>query len=144
MTLITDNMAGYLMQKGMISKAIVGADRIARNGDTANKIGTYTVAVLAKEHGLPFYVAAPTQTIDLNLSEGKEIPVEERSAEEVREFGGRCVTLPHIHAENPAFDITPASLISAIITEKGVCRPPYEKSLRELFKSQKRTKKDSV
>jgi methylthioribose-1-phosphate isomerase len=133
-TLITDNMAGYLMQKGKISKVVLGADRIARNGDTANKIGTYTVAVLAKEHGLPFYIAAPTQTIDLNLSEGKEIPVEERSAEEVREFGGYCVTLPHIHVENPAFDVTPASFITAIITEKGICRAPYEKSLKELIR----------
>jgi methylthioribose-1-phosphate isomerase len=132
-TLITDNMAGYLMQKGKISKAIVGADRIARNGDTANKIGTYTVAVLAKEHKLPFYVAAPTQTIDLNLSQGSEVPVEERSALEVRELGGRCVTLPNVRVENPAFDVTPASLISAIVTEKGVCRAPYEKSLKELF-----------
>lgn len=136
-TLITDNMAGYLMQKGMISKAVVGADRIVRNGDTANKIGTYTVAVLAKEHGLPFYIAAPTQTIDVNLAEGSEIPVEERSAQEVREFGGRCVTLPRVNVENPAFDITPAAYIAAIITERGVCRPPYEKSLRELFKREK-------
>jgi len=136
-TLITDNMAGYLMQKGMISTVVVGADRIARNGDTANKIGTYTVAVLAKEHGLPFYVAAPTQTIDVTLAEGSEIPVEERNAQEVREFGGRCVTLPRVNVENPAFDITPAAYIAAIITERGVCRPPYEKSLRELFKREK-------
>lgn len=143
-TLITDNMAGYLMQKGMISTVVVGADRIARNGDTANKIGTYTVAVLAKEHGLPFYVAAPTQTIDMNLAEGSEISVEERSAQEVREFGGRCVTLPHVKVKNPAFDVTPASFITAIITEKGVCRPPNEKSLRELFKREKRMKMDSV
>jgi methylthioribose-1-phosphate isomerase len=132
-TLITDNMAGHIMKKGMISKVIVGADRIARNGDTANKIGTYTVAVLAKEHRLPFYVAAPTQTIDLSLTDGREIPIEERSAQEVREFGGRCVTIRHVEVENPAFDVSPASYISAIITEKGICRPPYEKSLEDLF-----------
>jgi methylthioribose-1-phosphate isomerase len=132
-TLITDNMAGHLMQKGVISKVIVGADRIARNGDTANKIGTYTVAVLAKEHRLPFYVAAPTQTIDLSLADGSKIPIEERNASEVREFAGRCVTMPHVEVENPAFDVSPASHISAIITEKGICQPPYEKSLKDLF-----------
>ena len=137
-TLITDNMAGHIMKKGMISKAIVGADRIASNGDTANKIGTYTVAVLAKEHRLPFYVAAPTQTIDLSLVDGSGIPIEERSAQEVREFGGRCVTLPCVKVENPAFDVTPASYISAIITEKGICRPPYEKSLEDLFNKTQR------
>jgi methylthioribose-1-phosphate isomerase len=137
-TLITDNMAGYLMQKGVISKVIVGADRIARNGDTANKIGTYTVAVLAKEHRLPFYVAAPTQTIDLSLADGSEIPIEQRSALEVREFGGRCVTIPHVEVENPAFDVSPAFYISAIITEKGICRPPYEKSLKDLFNKTQR------
>ncbi len=136
-TLITDNMAGHLMQKGAISKAVVGADRIAGNGDTANKIGTYTVAVLAKEHRLPFYVAAPTQTIDMSLSKGSEIPIEERSAREVREFGGHCVTLPHVKVENPAFDVTPAAYISAIITEKGICRSPYGKSLNNLFKKGK-------
>lgn len=137
-TLITDNMAGHLMQKGVISKVIVGADRIARNGDTANKIGTYTVAVLAKEHRLPFYVAAPTQTIDLSLAIGSEIPIEQRSALEVREFGGRCVTIPNVEVENPAFDVSPASYISAIITEKGICRPPYEKSLKDLFNKTQR------
>jgi len=137
-TLITDNMAGHLMQKGAISKAVVGADRIARNGDTANKIGTYTVAVLAKEHGLPFYVAAPIQTIDMGLGKGSEIPIEERSAREVREFGGHCVTVPDVDVENPAFDITPAAYISAIITEKGICRSPYEKSLKDLFKKDKK------
>ncbi len=139
-TLITDNMAGHLMRKGVIYKAIVGADRIAGNGDTANKIGTYTVAVLAKEHGIPFYIAAPTQTIDLALSDGDEIPIEERSAREVREFDGHCVTLPHVDVENPAFDVTPAAYISAIITEKGICRPPYGKSLKDLFKKDKEGK----
>jgi methylthioribose-1-phosphate isomerase len=136
LTLITDNMAGHLMQKGAISKAVVGADRIAGNGDTANKIGTYTVAVLAKEHGLPFYVAAPTQTIDMSLGKGSEIPIEERSAREVREFGGHCVTIPHVDVENPAFDVTPVAYISAIITEKGICRSPYGKSLKNLFKKE--------
>ncbi|NIM57336.1 MAG: S-methyl-5-thioribose-1-phosphate isomerase [Candidatus Aminicenantes bacterium] len=131
-TLIIDNTAGFLMQKGMISVVITGADRIARNGDTANKIGTYTIAVLAKEHNLPFYVAAPSNTIDFNLPEGKEIPIEERDPREVREIGGRCLTLPHVKVQNPAFDITPARYISAIITEKGILRPPYEKSLKGL------------
>ncbi|MGD2245935.1 MAG: S-methyl-5-thioribose-1-phosphate isomerase [Candidatus Aminicenantes bacterium] len=139
-TLITDNMAGYLMQKGAISKVIVGADRVAGNGDTANKIGTYTVAVLAKEHGLPFYVAAPTQTIDMSMAKGSEISIEERSAREIREFGGHCVTLPHVKVENPAFDVTPAAYISAIITEKGICRSPYGKSLKKLFEKYKERK----
>ncbi len=137
-TLITDNMAGYLMQKGVISRVIVGADRIARNGDTANKIGTYTVAVLAKEHRLPFYVAAPTQTIDLSLADGSKIPIEERNAQEVREFAGRRVTIPHVRVENPAFDVTPASHISAIITERGICQPPYENKLKDLFKEDRK------
>jgi len=129
-TLITDNTAGFLMQKGMVSAVMTGADRIAKNGDTANKIGTYTIAVLAKEHSLPFYVAAPLNTIDFNLAEGKEIPIEERDPQEVREIGGRCLTLPHVKVQNPAFDITPARYISAIITEKGIARPPYEKNLK--------------
>jgi methylthioribose-1-phosphate isomerase len=123
--LITDNMAGWFMKKGEIQVVVVGADRIARNGDTANKIGTYSVAVLAKEHGIPFYVAAPMSTVDASLASGDEIPIEERSAREVREAGGRCLTLPHIAVRNPAFDVTPASFISGIITENGVCLPPY-------------------
>ncbi|MBA7674818.1 Methylthioribose-1-phosphate isomerase [subsurface metagenome] len=131
-TLITDNTAGFLMQKGMISVVMTGADRIAKNGDTANKIGTYTIAVLAKkEHSLPFYVAAPSNTIDFNLAEGREIPIEERDPQEVREIGGRCLTLPNVKVQNPAFDITPAKYISAIITEKGIVRAPYEKNLKE-------------
>jgi methylthioribose-1-phosphate isomerase len=133
--LITDNMAGFLMQKGEISLVITGADRIARNGDTANKIGTYSLAVLAKEHGLPFYVAAPLNTIDFNSVDGNQIPIEERDPQEVREIGGLCVTLPHVEVSNPAFDITPARYISAIITEGGIARPPYEKSLEELRES---------
>jgi len=130
--LITDNMAGFLMQKGKISLVITGADRIARNGDAANKIGTYTLAVLAKEHGLPFYIAAPLNTIDFGLSKGQQIPIEERKPEEVREIGGRCITLPQVNVFNPAFDVTPASYISAIITEKGIARPSFEKTLEEL------------
>jgi len=136
-TLITDSMAGHLMKKGEVSAVLTGADRIVRNGDTANKIGTYTLAVLAKEHNLPFYIAAPTSTIDPGLAEGGQISIEERSAEEVREFAGRCVTLPHIDVENPAFDITPAGYISGIITEKGISRPPYPKSLERLLNKDK-------
>ena len=123
--LITDSMAGWFMKKGEIQAVVVGADRIARNGDTANKIGTFSVAVLAKEHGIPFYVAAPMSTVDVSLSSGDEIPIEERSAREVREVGGRCLTLPHIAVRNPAFDVTPAKYITGIITEKAVFRPPY-------------------
>jgi len=123
--LITDNMAGWFMQKGEIQVIVVGADRIARNGDTANKIGTYSVAVLAKEHDIPFYVAAPMSTVDSGLETGDEIPIEERNPREVREAGGRCVTLPHIAVRNPAFDVTPAKYIAGIITENGIFRPPY-------------------
>jgi len=132
--LITDNMAGYFMQKGTISLVITGADRIARNGDTANKIGTYSLAVLAKEHGLPFYIAAPLNTVDFDLSNGSEIPIEERNPSEVRNIRGCPISLPHIEVRNPAFDVTPAKLISAIITEKGIARPPFEKSLEEIRK----------
>jgi methylthioribose-1-phosphate isomerase len=126
---ITDNMAGWLMHKGEISLAVVGADRIARNGDTANKIGTYSVAVLAKENGLPFYVAAPLSTFDFSLADGDGIPIEERPAEEVREIAGRLITPAGAKVRNPAFDVTPARYITAIITEKGIARPPYERSL---------------
>lgn len=132
-TLITDSMAGHLMKKGEVSLVLTGADRIARNGDTANKIGTYTLAVLAKAHKLPFYVAAPTSTIDPGLAKGGQIPIEERSAEEVREFAGRCVTVPHVDVKNPAFDVTPAGFISGIITEEGISRPPFDKSLKRLL-----------
>jgi len=135
--LIADNMAGYLMQKGEISLVITGADRIARNGDTANKIGTYTVAVLAREHGLPFYIAAPMSTIDFSLRSGDEIPIEERAPEEVRTVGRQCLSPPHIPVRNPAFDVTPATFITAIITERGIARPPYTESLEQL-----RTKKE--
>jgi len=127
--LITDGMAGWFMRRGEIDAVVVGADRIARNGDTANKIGTYSLAVLAKENGVPFYVAAPVSTIDFTLSDGAGIPIEERNPDEVREVGGRLVTLPYVEVRNPAFDITPAAYITAIVTERGICRPPYEKSL---------------
>ena len=130
--LITDNMAGYFMQRGMISMVITGADRIARNGDTANKIGTYMVSILAKEHNLPFYVAAPLNTIDFDLVDGSKIPIEERNAQEVRKIEGQYITLPHVEVRNPAFDVTPAKYISAIVTEKGIALPPFEKSLAEL------------
>jgi methylthioribose-1-phosphate isomerase len=129
---ITDNMAGWLMHRGQVNLAVVGADRITRNGDTANKIGTYSVAVLAKENGVPFYVAAPMSTFDLSLATGEEIPIEERPAAEVKEINGRLVTPPGAHVRNPAFDVTPARYITAIITEKGVFRHPYETSLLSL------------
>jgi methylthioribose-1-phosphate isomerase len=129
LTLITDNMAGWLMKKGDISLAITGADRIARNGDVANKIGTYSVAVLARHHGLPFYVAAPLSTFDFSLRTGAGIPIEERPAREVREAVGCPITMPHIPVRNPAFDVVPARLVTGIISERGVARPPYRKSL---------------
>lgn len=131
-TLITDNMAGYFMHRGEVDLVIVGADRIARNGDTANKIGTYGIAVLARAHGIPFYVAAPISTLDLSLNGGAEIPIEERAPEEVTEIGGRRLAPRGIRAANPAFDVTPASYIDGIVTERGVARIPYEESLPRL------------
>lgn len=125
-TLITDNMSGHFFQQGQFDAVIVGADRIAANGDAANKIGTYTVAVLAHAHGVPFYVAAPVSTIDPNCPSGAQIPIEERSAQEVTEVFGARVAPEGIHVRHPAFDVTPARLITAIITERGVLRPPYE------------------
>ncbi len=119
-SLVSDNMAGFLMSRGEIRAAIVGADRITRRGDVANKIGTYSVAVLCKHHGIPFYVAAPWTTIDLSLEHGREIPIEERSADEVRMHGGSLWAPATVHVRNPAFDVTPAELITAIITERGV------------------------
>ncbi len=127
--LITDGMAGWLMKKGEVRSVFVGADRIARNGDTANKIGTYSVAVLAKEHGIPFYVVAPMTTIDWTLADGGGIPIEERSPNEVREIAGKLITVPDIEVRNPAFDVTPAKYITAIVTDRGVCRPPFVTSL---------------
>jgi len=131
-TLICDNMAGYLMSKGDIDCVIVGADRIAANGDVANKIGTYTVAVLAREHGLPFYVAAPISTIDFSIPDGSHIPIEERDAREVTHSGDRRMAPEGIAVRNPAFDVTPARLVSAIITERGVVKGDYLQGLREL------------
>lgn len=128
-TLIADTMAGFLMQRGEIDCVVVGADRIAANGDTANKIGTYQVAVLAKEHGLPFYVAAPWSTVDLATPDGAAIPIEERAAEEVRGFGGVRTAPAGVPVRNPAFDVTPARYITAIVTDRGVARQPYAESL---------------
>jgi methylthioribose-1-phosphate isomerase len=132
-TLITDNMAGFLMQRGKIDLVITGADRIAANGDTANKIGTYSLAVLAKENNIPFYIAAPRSTIDLSLKTGDEIPIEERSSEEVVAFQGARSAPVGMPVCNPAFDVTPHRYITAIITEAGVIRPPFEKNLPGIF-----------
>lgn len=131
-TLITDNMAGHFMRSGRIGCAVVGADRIAANGDVANKVGTYSVAVLAKENGVPFFVAAPISTLDLTLASGDAIPIEQRAASEVTHLFGRQVAPEGTAVQNPAFDVTPARYVSAIITEKGVARPPYQESLRML------------
>jgi methylthioribose-1-phosphate isomerase len=131
-TLITDNMAGLVMSQGRVQAAIVGADRIAANGDTANKIGTYSVAVLARAHQVPFYVAAPISTIDLTLSDGSAIPIEERDPREVTHVGGVSLAPAGVAVYNPAFDVTPASLITAIITERGVARPPTRESVADL------------
>jgi methylthioribose-1-phosphate isomerase len=124
-TLICDNMAAVVMKKGWVDAVLVGSDRIAANGDAANKIGTYTVALLAKHHGIPFYVAAPTSTVDASLAHGDLIPIEERTADEVAGFGGVRTAPGGIKTFNPAFDVTPHDLITAIITERGVHRPPY-------------------
>ena len=132
-TLITDNMAGYLMRKGKIDLAVVGADRITANGDVANKIGTYTVAVLAKENNIPFYVAAPASTIDLSLSTGDDIIIEERDHREVVEVFGQGVAPVGVKVLNPAFDVTPNNLIKGIITDRGVIYPPYKESLNKFF-----------
>ena len=121
-TVISDNMAGAMMRQGKINAVIVGADRIAANGDVANKIGTYTVAVLAKEHGIPFYVAAPFSTVDLETADGSEIPIEQRSPVEVTHMAGKQITPDGVKIENPAFDVTPHQYVSAIITERGVLR----------------------
>ncbi len=132
-TVITDNMSGYLMSEGKIDAAIVGADRIAANGDVANKIGTYTVAVLARRHGIPFYVAAPLSTIDPKIPDGSHIPIEERGHEEVTRIGNEQIAPKLVDVLNPAFDKTPAELVTAIITEKGVAKPPYTDSIAKLF-----------
>jgi methylthioribose-1-phosphate isomerase len=131
-TVISDNMAGAMMKQGKIRAIIVGADRIAANGDVANKIGTYTVAVLAKEHGIPFYVAAPFSTIDLATPDGSKIPIEQRNIREVTHIAGQQMVPEGVQVENPAFDVTPAKYVSAIVTERGVARRPYEDSLKQL------------
>ena len=131
-TLITDNMAGHFLKSGRIGCVVVGADRIAANGDVANKIGTYSVAVLAKENQVPFYVAAPISTLDLTLASGDRIPIEQRSAAEVTHVFGQRMAPEGIAVENPAFDVTPSRYVTAIITEQGVARAPYEDSLRKL------------
>src|SRR5450432_2555498 len=131
-TVIADNMAGAMMSQGKIGAIVVGADRIAANGDVANKIGTYTVAILAKEHGIPFYVAAPFSTIDLATPDGSTIPIEQRNSREVSHIAGKQMVPDGVEIENPAFDVTPAKYVAAIITEKGIARAPYTNSLREV------------
>lgn len=131
-TLITDNMAGHIMKQGKIDVVVVGADRIAANGDAANKIGTYMVAVLAQRHNIPFYVAAPLSTVDLECASGADIPIEERESTEVTHSGGRRIAPDNIMVLNPAFDVTPNELISAIITDRGIARAPFSESLRRL------------
>jgi methylthioribose-1-phosphate isomerase len=131
-TLIADNMAGAIMRQGKIKAVVVGADRIAANGDVANKIGTYTVAVLAKEHGIPFYVAAPWSTVDMNTPSGDQIPIEQRPQSEITHHGGKQLAPAGVLVENPAFDVTPNKYVTAIITERGIARAPYAQALKEL------------
>jgi methylthioribose-1-phosphate isomerase len=131
-TVISDNMAGAMMKQGKIGAIVVGADRIAANGDVANKIGTYTVAVLAKEHGIPFYVAAPISTVDMECPDGSQIPIEQRNGKEVTHIAGRQMVPDGVAVENPAFDVTPAKYVAAIITERGIAKAPYQDSLRQL------------
>jgi methylthioribose-1-phosphate isomerase len=131
-TVISDNMAGTMMKQGKIGAIVVGADRIAANGDVANKVGTYTVAILAKEHKIPFYVAAPFSTIDLNTPDGSKIPIEQRNSEEVTHIGGKQIAPKGVQVENPAFDVTPAAYVTAIVTERGIARAPYAESLAKL------------
>ncbi|MGA8940975.1 MAG: S-methyl-5-thioribose-1-phosphate isomerase [Acidobacteriaceae bacterium] len=138
-TVLCDNMAGHLMSKGRIQAVIVGADRIAANGDTANKIGTYSVSILAKEHNIPFYVAAPFNTIDLATATGEGIPIEQRSPREVTHSNGKQMTPDNVGIENPAFDVTPAKYITAIITERGVLRSPFNDSIRAMAAEHERT-----
>jgi methylthioribose-1-phosphate isomerase len=131
-TVLCDNMAAHLMSKDRIQAVIVGADRIAANGDVANKIGTYGVSILAKEHNIPFYVAAPWSTLDLNTPTGAGIPIEQRAASEVTHANGKQMTPNGVGIENPAFDVTPAKYVTAIITERGVLRAPYEQSIHAM------------
>jgi methylthioribose-1-phosphate isomerase len=134
-TLIADNMAGVMMKQGKVGAVIVGADRIAANGDVANKIGTYSVSVLAKEHQIPFYVAAPWSTVDLNTPTGDQIPIEQRSAREITHLAGKQIAPDGVMVENPAFDVTPSKYVTAIITERGVARAPYSESIKYLAAS---------
>ena len=132
-TLITDNMAGWVMKQGKINAVVVGADRIAANGDAANKIGTYSVAILAQKHGIPFYIAAPTSTIDIETPTGEKIPIEERNIREITHIGDKQIAPDNIKCFNPAFDVTPWNFITGIITEKGILRPPYKVNIEKLF-----------
>jgi methylthioribose-1-phosphate isomerase len=131
-TVISDNMAGAMMKQGRISAIVVGADRIAANGDVANKIGTYTLAVLAKEHGIPFYVAAPFSTVDLETPDAEGIPIEQRDSKEVTHIAGKQMVPTGVEVENPAFDVTPSKYVTAIVTERGIARAPYGEALRRL------------
>jgi methylthioribose-1-phosphate isomerase len=130
---ICDNMAGWLMKQGKISAVITGADRIAANGDAANKIGTYSLSVLAREHGIPFYLAAPSSTFDLSIKSGDQIPIEQRAADEVRFLGKEKITPDGVDIYNSAFDVTPAENITAIVSEKGIIRQPMEENIRQMF-----------
>src|ERR1035437_587566 len=138
-TVISDNMAGSMMRQGKIGAVIVGADRIAANGDVANKIGTYTVAILAKEHDIPFYVAAPISTVDLATPDGSKIPIEQRNPREITHIAGKQMVPNGVQIENPAFDVTPAKYVAAIITERGIARAPYTESLKKLSEATKLT-----
>jgi methylthioribose-1-phosphate isomerase len=138
-TVISDNMAGAMMKQGKIGAVVVGADRIAANGDVANKVGTYTVAVLAKEHGISFYVAAPWSTVDLATPDGDHIPIEQRSASEVTHIAGKQMTPDGVRVENPAFDVTPHRYVAAIITERGIAKSPYSSSLQALGAREEQT-----
>lgn len=135
-TLITDNMAGYVMSQGMVDAVIAGADRIAVNGDTANKIGTYTLAILAQYHHIPFYIAAPLSTFDSNIDSGQDIPIEERNPDEVRQLMGEKTTVPEVPVFNPSFDVTPNRLITAIITEKGIITPCNKSNLDNMLRKE--------
>jgi methylthioribose-1-phosphate isomerase len=135
-TVISDNMSGAIMRQGKIAAVVVGADRIAANGDVANKIGTYTVAVLAKEHDIPFYVAAPISTVDLETPDGSKIPIEQRNPIEVTTIAGKLMTPEGVQIENPAFDVTPAKYVTAIVTERGIARAPYGESLARLVRGE--------
>ena len=132
-TVITDSMAAFLMSRTKIDAVITGADRVAANGDAANKIGTYGLAIAAKHHGVPFYIAAPLSTFDASCPCGAKIPIEERAADEVRKIGGQYITPPDVKVWNPAFDVTPSELIAGIITERGVIRAPYKENIEKIF-----------